>query len=451
MTIDISVLILVVLASGYLTTVAAAQTNPPAPPSREELLAGAENRIKRIRMAEVALRLEDEKGTALPAGTEIRLEQTRHAFLFGGILNPLLREMAFNERPFSEEHALLFRKRFMELFNFGTIPFYWKRYEPEAGNTKEASRKELARWCRENGIRAKGHVLLWTHEPAWVTAMPGREGVETLFKRVERDTAAFRGLLDVWDVVNEPCCGIQQGRDRKAEAVVRAYETMGLTEVLKRAFSAARRSDPEAQLLLNDWDTRPEFESLVEQSLAAGAMIDGIGIQSHMHEGYWGTEKVWDVCERFGRFGKPVHFTEVTLISGPDKASHSTTEGERQQAKDAAEMYTVLFSHPSVEAITWWDLTDRGAWMNAPAGLLRIDMSPKPAYEELKQLIKGAWWTQAEAQVDADGKARIRGFLGAYRVTALVADTELAGEFNLSRTEDEVQVVVRRTEEERCR
>ena len=55
-------------------------------------------------------------------------------------------------------------------------------------------------------------------------------------------------------------------------------------------------------------------------------------------------------------------------------------EHEAQQAQEVEDLYRVLFSHPSVEGITWWDFSDQGAWMKAPAGLLRKDMSPRPAY-----------------------------------------------------------------------
>ena len=55
----------------------------------------------------------------------------------------------------------------------------------------------------------------------------------------------------------------------------------------------------------------------------------------------------------------------------------------------------MLFSHPAVAAVTWWDFTDQDAWQQAPAGLVRDDMSPKPAYEQLRSLIKGKWWTKA--------------------------------------------------------
>ena len=77
----------------------------------------------------------------------------------------------------------------------------------------------------------------------------------------------------------------------------------------------------------------------------------------------------------------------------------------------------MLYSHPSVEAITWWDFSDARAWQGAPAGLVRKDMSPKPAYIALKKLIKGDWWTPpTKLKTDAKGRTTFRGHLGTYRL-----------------------------------
>jgi hypothetical protein len=69
-----------------------------------------------------------------------------------------------------------------------------------------------------------------------------------------------------------------------------------------------------------------------------------------------------------------------------------------------------------VQAITWWDFQDAG-WMGAPGGLLRADLTPKPAYDRLLDLVKRQWWTRVELATDAQGAASFRGFLGRYRVT----------------------------------
>ena len=80
--------------------------------------------------------------------------------------------------------------------------------------------------------------------------------------------------------------------------------------------------------------------------------VDAIGLQSHMHQGYWGEERTQDVLDRFARYGLPLHWTETTLVSGDlmppeivDLNDHqveewpSTPEGEERQADDVVRHY----------------------------------------------------------------------------------------------------------------
>jgi hypothetical protein len=61
------------------------------------------------------------------------------------------------------------------------------------------------------------------------------------------------------------------------------------------------------------------------------------------------------------------------------------------------------------------------AWQGAPAGFLRRDMSPKPAYQTLQRLIKEKWWTRHAATTDEQGRLRFRATLGQHRVTVKTA------------------------------
>jgi hypothetical protein len=154
-----------------------------------------------------------------------------------------------------------------------------------------------------------------------------------------------------------------------------------------------------------------------------------------MHAGEWPIERVWEVCQTYSKFGKPIHFTEVTVLSGEQVDARpqpwpSTPEGEARQADYVEKLYTLLFSHPTVQAITWWDFMD-GAWKKAPAGLVRADLTPKPAYDRLMKLIKGKWWTKASLISDGKGRASTRGFLGQYRVTVATPKGQKTQEFEL--------------------
>jgi hypothetical protein len=144
-----------------------------------------------------------------------------------------------------------------------------------------------------------------------------------------------------------------------------------------------------------------------------------------MHQGVWPLQTVWDTCDAYAKLGLPIHFTETTIVSGAQRAKDmgwddTTPRGEAAQAEQTVNFYTALFAHPAVEAITWWDFSDHGAWQGAPAGLLRRDMSPKPVYDRLMSLIREQWWTKTQTQTGAAGQAEVRAFYGKHRVTVVL-------------------------------
>jgi len=63
---------------------------------------------------------------------------------------------------------------------------------------------------------------------------------------------------------------------------------------------------------------------------------------------------------------------------------------ETRQADWAEAMYTLAYSRPEFEAVTWWDFADVKGKFWPFGGLLRKDMTPKEAYGRLQDLRK-AW------------------------------------------------------------
>jgi GH35 family endo-1,4-beta-xylanase len=237
----------------------------------------------------------------------------------------------------------------------------------------------------------------------------------------------FVESIPLWDVLNEAV--IMPVFDKYDNAITRLCREMGRIELIRQVFGTARLANPKAILLLNDFDMSPAFDILIEGCLEAGIHIDAIGLQSHMHQGYWGVEKTLRILDQFSRFRLPIHFTETTLVSGhlmpPEIVDlndyqvddwPSTPEGEARQREEVLTHYKTLLAQPLVQGITWWDLTD-GGWLKAPAGLIRQDASPKPAYEELMKLIKGEWWLPPTRFItDEAGMIRFSGFTGEYSV-----------------------------------
>jgi GH35 family endo-1,4-beta-xylanase len=388
------------------------------------------------RKATVELRLIVENGSPA-ADCPVKISQRSHQFLFGcGGFDAV--ELAGNGMAAGkpdgtktdEARAAYLREKLGKLFgfnNYATLPFYLGRYEPEEGKPDEGRLRAAARWFRERGVIAKGHPLCWhTVCAPWLMQYSNAEILRKVIARIERDVGAFAGLIDTWDVINEAV--IMPVFDKYDNAITRICKELGQVRLIKEVFEAARRANPHAVLILNDFDTSKDYEDLIEKCLQAGIPLDVIGIQSHQHQGYWGAEKVRDVLERFSRFGLPLHFTENTIISGAIMPPHivdlndwqvaewpTTPEGEERQAAELAEMYALLFAYPQVHAITAWSGSDN-AWLHAPAGLLRTDNNEKPAYRALRAKIEHEWRTELTARTGADGNIRLEGFKGAYQV-----------------------------------
>jgi endo-1,4-beta-xylanase len=263
-----------------------------------------------------------------------------------------------------------YEDRFAALLTFATLPFYWGGYEPRMNERPEDRLDAMAAWCAAKGIVAKGHPLAW-HEvfPDWAKDLSDDEALARLQARVRQIVERFAGRIDMWDVVNEATVS-----HRFENAVGRWMAGEGAAQCVDQALQWAHEANPRAALLYNDFNVSDDFEALVSSLVGKRAPVHTIGIQSHMHKDVWPLEKAWRACESYSRFGMPLHFTELTILSGRLKATEdndwhkqhddwiSTLEGEARQLEYGSALYTLLFSHPAVEAITCWDFSDRGAW-----------------------------------------------------------------------------------------
>lgn len=399
-------------------------TDEPAPSSGTAAARAAD--VRRHRSAEVTVRVLVD-GRPL-AGEEVVVAQAGHAFRFGCTgfdFLPLANDEAAGVEAGRLRHLAA---KWLELFNTATLPFYWRWFEPEPGKPDTARLLAAARWFTDRGVQVKGHPLTWhTLAPPWLQQTPTDEVARLQAERIRRDVTDFAGVVDAWDVVNEAV--IMPIFEAEDNALTRLARRIGRIPLVRLAFDAARAADPGATLLLNDFDLSAAYECLIEGVLEAGVRIDAIGLQTHMHQGYWGEERTLETLERFARYGLPLHLTETSIVSGhlmpPQivdlndyRVDHwpSTPEGEVRQADEIVRHYTTLLSHPSVASITYWGLTD-GGWLGAPVGFLRADGTPKPSFRALRDLVRGEWWLPPTTlRTDPGGLVRFSGFFGDYRV-----------------------------------
>ena len=360
-----------------------------------QVVAATEAAIEKNRKADAKIRIVDTAGRPL-SGVKVSVEQISHEFLFGA-------NIYMFDRCKTDAQNLLYKRRFADLFNYATVGFYWRWYETQRGRPNYRYTDQVVAWCREEGIRMKGHPLLWGDEagvPPWSQRQPSPKIQR---QRVEEIMHRYEGKIEFWEVVNEP--------SHLAEPKI------------DQPYHWARQADPRGCMIVNDYcvlaDGGPAFFKLLSTAKQSGVPFDGIGIQAHEpHSMRFPLDQVQEILDQYATLGKGLNITEFTPTSAGQKIAGSHREGvwdEAAQADYAVKFYRVCFAHPAMRAITWWDLSDQGAWLPG-GGMLRADMSPKPVYEQLRQLIHQEWKTALTATTDNDGRFSFRGFCGGYRV-----------------------------------
>ena len=406
---------------------------PALPPVDEaRLVAETGARIERNRTAALLITVVDGSGRPR-AGASVQVEHLRHRFWFGA---------GFDWQLLAEDRTdadRVHRAAFLRLFNAASIQLYAASYEPEPGLYRDDGFVRALDWLRDHHLRANGNSLYWNlASPQWL-ATPARS-VESLQQWMDSllqhaSPTLFRQMASV-QVFNEVVAW-ERFRTPLTPALAEGRKVKVMADSLRRF----KRLNPRVDALVNDYDPTPEYYHLLADLIQAGAPLDGIGLQSHMHKGPWSVVQLWNVVNRLALLKRPVFFTELSVVSGAPRAFNfqpanppweTTPEGEAAQADYLELFYRLVYSHPAVAGITYWDYADRSAWLGCPVGLLRKDGSPKPAYARLNRLINQEWRTNGTFESDAAGRVLVpHAFEGEYRISA--GGAELIREHSVDR------------------
>ncbi len=293
-------------------------------------------------------------------------------------------------------------RRFKQLFNFATLPFYWRSFEPEAGKPNFAKTDEMVNWLEAANITPKGHPLVWFHSaglPAWAKDKPYEELKDRLRQRVRKITGRYRDRIPYYDIINEA-----HDIDWANTLNFSAEQQREMTQL---AALAAVDGYPNVQRIINtccQWAEyiakgphNPSLQSAyqyLQTCIKTKIPFEIIGMQL-----YYPNQDMFEInrlLERFSQLGKLIHITELGVSSNTTRATNTPFPdppglwhapwSEHVQADWVEQFYTLCYSKPYIQAVTWWDLADGGFWPHG--GLLRSDFSPKLAYLRLTTLQK---------------------------------------------------------------
>lgn len=400
-------------------------------------LARAEQDIERHRKGELALTILDEDGRPI-SDARVEIRQISHDFLFG---------IAGSFHLAPPGGYELMREAGV---NFATLMFYWDWTEHE---------QDMIVWdwidhgigvldLHEMGFELKPHAIqsLWPWgNPQYLIDL-ARDFPSLNTKTDEHISALvsrYRDQIDTWNVINEAHFrggALDLNRDE-------------ITTLTKTGIEAIRKHDPGSRIIIEcmfDWygESRrlwpdDDFtvsildywkqldEAKVDYDIIGQQLYNGglIRFFADHREGQlvgmptWDLEHLSSVLDESSRFGKPVHITEQSVPSTWDDDWLQYGAGwwhrpwdEEVQAEFLHAFYTIGFSKPQVEAISWWSISDTDLNLIYTGGLLTAEGHPKKAYFALKELIQG-WTSSGEVRTDALGETVFEGFAGDYELT----------------------------------
>ena len=294
-------------------------------------------------------------------------------------------------------------------FNSVTAENAWKPGEihPKEGVWNFGLADSIANFCRENGIKMRGHCLCWHSQFAdWMfTDKKGKPVKKEVFYERLRDhihtvVNRYKDVVYAWDVVNEAMA--DDGRpfefvDGKMVPASpyrqsRHFKLCG-DEFIAKAFEFAREADPTGVLIYNDYSCvdngkRERIYNMVKKMKEAGVPIDGIGMQGHYNIYFPEEDQLEKAINRFKEIVNTIHITELDLRTNTESGGQlmfSRGEAKPQapyigtlQEDQYARLFKIFRKHKDViKNVTFWNLSDKDSWLG-------VNNHPLPFDENFK-------------------------------------------------------------------
>jgi endo-1,4-beta-xylanase len=282
--------------------------------------------------------------------------------------------------------------------------FDWLQLRPARDQFQFCAAEQLVAFAEANSMRVHAGMLTWDKNPAWLTEgkFSRDELMAILREHIQTVVGRYRGRVHAWNVVNE-VFDAATGRLGNAESQI-WMRVIG-PEYIDMAFRWAHEADPQAVLLMNDYNAEgfnlksDGIHEFVKGMLARGVPIHGVGMQTHWGEGRqtfplqrFDRNTVGPNMKRLADLGLQVWITEMDITL----RKPVTPDQLAAQAQTYRQMLEVCLAAPNCKAFIVWGVYDGDSNAQDPrfptyAAPLLFDESfrPKPAYEALAEVLRG--------------------------------------------------------------
>ncbi len=307
---------------------------------------------------------------------------------------------------------------------------------PREGEWTWQNADAIANFCRQNGIKMRGHCLCWHSQFCdWMfTDKNGKEVTKEVFYQRLREhihtvVNRYKDVVYAWDVVNEAMSdagAARFGQQPNPYRESRAYRLCG-DEFIAKAFEYAHEADPNAILVYNDYNAfqpakRDRIYNMVKKMQAAGVPITGIGMQGHYNSYGPDESEVEEAIKKYSELVKHIQITELDIRLNEEMGGQlQFSRGQEGQAPAhlvtmQTDRYIKLFRlyrkyKDIIDNVTFWNVSDKDSWVGVNNHPLPFDenLRPKPVYYAIKNLPSELNQPGQEyPQVNSQGYARFQ-------------------------------------------
>jgi endo-1,4-beta-xylanase len=247
----------------------------------------------------------------------------------------------------------------------------WLELRPSRAEYRFEKADAIIDFARQNGIGMRGHTLTWYGAmPPWTEAIGSRaEAERELVDHIGTVVSRYRGAIPSWDVVNEPLADWPSDETPLRPSV---WARQLGPDYLSIALRAAAQADPDARLVLNEYDVEfagPRFAArrkalvrLLRSLRERDVPLHAVGLQAHL-----------PADRAIDRAGLQALLAEITalkldvLITELDVIDYdlpgNVSERDALVAGVAGRFLEAVYDVVRPEAILTWGLSDRYTWV----------------------------------------------------------------------------------------
>jgi endo-1,4-beta-xylanase len=240
---------------------------------------------------------------------------------------------------------------------------------PSQGQYNYSGGDSLVNFAQANNMKVHGHAFVWhKYNPGWV------DGTKTMMETYINNVGThYKGKIYAWDVVNE---AIHKDGTYRINAIgsngqdgASVFGQKQGKQYIADAFRAARKADPNAKLVYNDYDLimrDAKFEgvfAMVKDLKSSGVPIDGVGFQVHLGPDFTeaNARNFAQKMQRLADIGIESYVTEMDV-----GCSDNSQAGLEKQAQVYGWIAKACVEQPYCRAFQVWGIRDSQSWRINP-------------------------------------------------------------------------------------